>query len=68
MFETWFVWAYVVETKGLTLEETARIFDGQDALAEIQHGAEVRTPTEELDGDFKEKDKSSAEAYHVERV
>lgn len=30
-----FVWFFYVETKGPTLEEIARIFDGDDAVAHI---------------------------------
>jgi hypothetical protein len=30
-----FVWFFYVETKGPTLEEIARIFDGDDAIAHI---------------------------------
>ncbi|KDQ55565.1 hypothetical protein JAAARDRAFT_48515 [Jaapia argillacea MUCL 33604] len=34
-FEAVFVYFYVVETKGLTLEETAAIFDGDDTVAQL---------------------------------
>lgn len=30
-----FVWLFYVETKGPTLEEIARIFDGEDAVARV---------------------------------
>jgi len=36
-----FVWLYVVETKNRTLEETAALFDGDDAVAEISFRAGV---------------------------
>jgi len=34
-FQLVFVWFVYVETKGPTLEEVARIFDGDDAVAKI---------------------------------
>lgn len=51
----------VVETKNLTLEETAAIFDGEEATAEILgHGREV------LDGKHSPDEKESVE--ELERV
>lgn len=38
-FEFVFLWLFVVETKNLTLEETAALFDGEDALDQIMHKA-----------------------------
>ncbi len=35
LFELLFVWFFYVETKGPTLEEIARIFDGDAAVANI---------------------------------
>ncbi|KII86878.1 hypothetical protein PLICRDRAFT_55774 [Plicaturopsis crispa FD-325 SS-3] len=41
-FETGFVWFYVLETKNKTLEETAALFDGEDATNQIvDAGVEV---------------------------
>ncbi|KAI6116258.1 hexose transporter [Pisolithus sp. B1] len=37
-----FLWVFLVETKNRTLEETAAIFDGEDALEKIAHGGTVR--------------------------
>jgi len=34
-FEVVFLYFYIVETKNLTLEETAALFDGKDAFKEI---------------------------------
>jgi len=56
-----FLYRYVVETKNLTLEETAAIFDGDEATAEILgHGREV------LDGKRTPDEKESVE--ELERV
>ena len=38
-FEFVFLWFFIVETKNLTLEETAALFDGQDAINQITHMA-----------------------------
>ncbi|KAI6019993.1 general substrate transporter [Pisolithus orientalis] len=48
-----FLWFFLVETKNRTLEETAAIFDGEDALRKIAHGGTVQeTPDiyEKADG------------------
>jgi len=51
-----FLYRYVVETKNLTLEETAAIFDGDEATAEILgHGREA------LDGKHSPDEKESVE-------
>lgn len=44
-FETAYLYFFIVETKGLTLEETAALFDGEDAahLQKVAHqAADVR--------------------------
>ena len=33
------MWFFIVETKNLTLEETAALFDGEDAIDQITHRA-----------------------------
>ncbi|QRW22703.1 Sugar (and other) transporter [Rhizoctonia solani] len=38
-FELGFIWMYLVETKGRSLEETAALFDGEDALKELENRA-----------------------------
>ncbi|KAF8551822.1 hexose transporter [Imleria badia] len=38
-FEVVFLWFFVVETKDRTLEETAALFDGEDAIDQITHKA-----------------------------
>ena len=44
-FEFVFLYFFIVETKGLSLEETAALFDGEDAAAQIHAAAvtEVRS-------------------------
>ncbi|KAF8591697.1 general substrate transporter [Ramaria rubella] len=63
VFELVFVYLYIIETKGLTLEETAALFDGSDTVAEISFRAGVHagidSHTTNL-GSWK-----SAEAYHL---
>ncbi|KAJ7601775.1 general substrate transporter [Mycena polygramma] len=42
--ELFFIWMYVVETKGRTLEETAMLFDGEDKRDDLAHmGGEAAT-------------------------
>ena len=38
-FEFVFLWLFIVETKNLTLEETAALFDGEDAVDQITQKA-----------------------------
>ncbi|KAF9225986.1 hypothetical protein BS17DRAFT_778006 [Gyrodon lividus] len=42
-----FLWAFLVETKNRTLEETAALSDGEDALQPISHKAEPHEVCEE---------------------
>ncbi|CAE6440914.1 unnamed protein product [Rhizoctonia solani] len=55
-FELGFIWMYAVETKGRSLEETAALFDGEEALKELENRAanELAAPgspsDEKLDG------------------
>ncbi|CCA69467.1 related to hexose transporter protein [Serendipita indica DSM 11827] len=37
MFELVYVWLWATETKGRSLEETAALFDGEDAVAELSN-------------------------------
>ncbi|KAG8822093.1 hypothetical protein FRB91_005376 [Serendipita sp. 411] len=37
VFELGYVWLWALETKGRSLEETAALFDGEDAVAELTH-------------------------------
>ena len=47
-FEFAFLWFFLVETKGRTLEETAALFDGEDALEKItQQALETRDVRED---------------------
>jgi hypothetical protein len=58
-FELFFVWAFIVETKGLSLEETVALFDGEEAEAAITHA--VADPTEYRE----EHEKASTPQYEV---
>ncbi|KAI9567545.1 hexose transporter [Boletus coccyginus] len=40
-FEFVYLWFFVVETKNRTLEETAALFDGEDAVNQITHRAQT---------------------------
>ena len=42
VFELIFVYLYIIETKGLTLEETAALFDGEETLERIEHDANAQ--------------------------
>ncbi|KAG8929598.1 hypothetical protein FRC03_006385 [Tulasnella sp. 419] len=67
VFEFIYAYLFIVETKGHTLEETAALFDGEDAVrelhgrtvADLQHDAKGATKTPSLD------EKGSTE--HVEK-
>lgn len=48
-----FVWVFYVETKGPTLEEIARIFDGDDAVAHV----DLDEISKRLNGDYDEDTK-----------
>ncbi|PBK90183.1 hexose transporter [Armillaria gallica] len=47
-FECVFLYFYVVETKGLTLEETAVIFDGDDVTDQFVQAAGIKTDDEKV--------------------
>jgi hypothetical protein len=53
-FELVFVYFFIIETKGRSLEETAALFDGEEAEAAIHAhaapGADVREDAYEKDG------------------
>ncbi|KAJ3861711.1 hexose transporter [Lentinula novae-zelandiae] len=48
-FEIVFLYIYVVETKNLTLEETAALFDGKEAIEEITGNGRVNLAESEKD-------------------
>lgn len=59
-----FVYFFYVETKGPTLEEIARIFDGDDAvahidLAQVEKETQIARQEEDVNGDMRNR-KSSA--------
>ncbi|KAG9083020.1 hypothetical protein FS749_006366 [Ceratobasidium sp. UAMH 11750] len=51
VFELGFIYLYAVETKGRSLEETAALFDGEEALKELEqrvgHDVAPSTPSDE---------------------
>ncbi|KZV72830.1 hexose transporter [Peniophora sp. CONT] len=55
-FEVVYIWLFVVETRGLTLEETSALFDGVEAAKELARGAALAavgspsTPSDEKAG------------------
>lgn len=53
-FEVVFLYFGIVETKNLTLEETAALFDGEDLAARIAHQSVV--PVQDLREDDKDYD------------
>lgn len=57
VLELIFVWFFYIETKGPTLEEIARIFDGDDAVAHV----DLHTLAKEIYGDYYEE--AHFEAY-----
>lgn len=57
-FELIFCYIYIVETKNLTLEETAALFDGKEALEQIEQSAAIaQAPT-----DIREDDEKASQA------
>lgn len=54
-FEFVFIYFFVIETKNKTLEETAALFDGPDALARIAHDGAVVAEVREDNKDYDEK-------------
>ncbi|KAH8828987.1 hexose transporter [Flagelloscypha sp. PMI_526] len=60
IFEGAFLWYFVIETKGRTLEETSALFDGQTVTEEIagkaaHHIGHADTPDEKASGDVHEE-------------
>jgi hypothetical protein len=59
-FELGYIYLFAVETKGRSLEETAALFDGEDAVRELGE----RTHADMVEGAHHEKGSGSLE--HVE--
>ena len=47
-FELAFLYRYVIETKNRTLEETAALFDGEEATEHLARTAETVTGTKDV--------------------
>lgn len=43
-----FLWFFIVETKNRTLEETAALFDGEDAIDQITHTVAAQVTQEDI--------------------
>jgi len=59
-FELVFVYFFVIETKNRTLEETAALFDGEDAANELAAGAVAQVNDEKHDGSLHSDEKTKA--------
>ena len=62
-----FVWFFYVETKGPTLEEVARIFDGDEGVANIdmhQVQKDIYDEALERDGHFRHRGKADSYGSH----
>ncbi|KDQ59924.1 hypothetical protein JAAARDRAFT_175447 [Jaapia argillacea MUCL 33604] len=66
VFESVFMYLYLVETKGRTLEETAALFDGEDTVAKIAHPAAEMAEAPRTFGVTSDDEKDSTS--HVEYV
>ena len=51
-----FIWLYAVETKGRSLEETAAMFDGEDAVKELENRAAHDAVADEKLSDGKQEE------------
>ena len=49
LFELVFCYVYIVETKGRSLEETAALFDGDEAIEQISRGGHAARDTYDED-------------------
>ncbi|KAF9557487.1 hexose transporter [Agrocybe pediades] len=54
-FEVVFCYFFIIETKGLSLEETAALFDGADTVAMITENAHIQAGTDGASNDSNEK-------------
>ncbi|KAL0959684.1 hypothetical protein HGRIS_011382 [Hohenbuehelia grisea] len=66
-FELVFLYFFVIETKNKSLEETAAIFDGEDAAEHI-HGAALGGPTEMYEKDEKSTGSSRENVQSLPKV
>ncbi|TDL25202.1 hexose transporter [Rickenella mellea] len=64
VFETVYCYLFVVETKNRTLEETAALFDGEEALETIAHNANAHLVTGDLRDESSEKGSGSYVPTH----
>ncbi|TCD67310.1 hypothetical protein EIP91_000280 [Steccherinum ochraceum] len=68
-FECGFIWLYLLETKGRTLEETAALFDGDDNAEQISHLAAQKAGVDlPISENSSEKEKTSHREVAVEEL
>jgi len=65
-FELAFIWKFAVETKGRSLEETAALFDGEEAVKELEQRAVHETAAPSTPSDEKLSDAKHEE--YIQRV
>lgn len=65
-FELAFIWKFAVETKGRSLEETAALFDGEEAVRELEQRAVHETAAPSTPSDEKLSDAKHEE--YIQRV
>lgn len=51
-----FAYFYFLETKGLTMEEVGRVFDGKDSVEQVQAHAYDRQMAEKVEGQQEHKE------------
>ncbi|KAL5480857.1 hypothetical protein ACEPAI_9797 [Sanghuangporus weigelae] len=67
-FELAFCCIYIVETKGLTLEETSALFDGQEAMEQIEHQAAAQASSDIREEDEKASQSPSSSKHEIKQV
>jgi len=61
--ETVFIFFNILETKNLSLEETAALFDGEEALEQLEHTAQVKLGQEKAHDVREDIDEKGSDSY-----